>query len=249
MRLGTDVESGNGAGLKKGFLRYDEEFFGRYIKPDKERRKPYAKQITETTKEHNLSNIEANISEQTGSHARENIQEDTKINIKANILTPLELEIINIINKNMAGLKEEIIRNRQELTELRKNISSLSYESSIEEEETATITLDQIKEKGIYIQAKDSVQEELLANELYGNHIPFDDFYNPRDDKTAYRVSHKIYAYLVQKGIDLQIIEVTNIGDLSLEERTRIKRHHKSQITKRRKDVLDELRTKYGILR
>lgn len=108
--------------------------------------------------------------------------------------------------------------------------------------------LEQASKENIFVQAKNYEQEELLNNELYGNHIPFDDFYNPRDDKTAYRISTNVYDYLLQKGIDLKVIEVKNIGDLSLEERNEIKRYHKSQLSKKRKKVLDKLRAEYGPL-
>lgn len=109
-------------------------------------------------------------------------------------------------------------------------------------------SIDQIVEEKIFVQAKDAEQEELLDNELYKNHIPFNDFYNPRDDKTTYRISTRDYNSLLLKGVELEIIEVNNIGDLSLQERNKIKQYNKSQAVKKRKEVLDELRAEYGPL-
>ncbi|HDZ02287.1 MAG TPA: hypothetical protein ENH52_12685 [Nitrospirae bacterium] len=106
--------------------------------------------------------------------------------------------------------------------------------------------LGQIIEKKVYVQVDDSQKEEFFAKELYENKIPFDSFYNPRENKTSYRISNKAYNYFVQKGLALNVIKVKNIGDLSVEERNKIKRYHKSQTTKNRKKVLDELRSRYG---
>lgn len=106
--------------------------------------------------------------------------------------------------------------------------------------------LKEIVEKNVFVQAVDEDNNRKLFEELFDNRIPYDDFYNPRDEKTAYRISTKAHKYLLERSVKLEVVEVRNIGDLPLEERNRIKKYHKSQMEKRQQKVLDRLRAEYG---
>ncbi len=106
-------------------------------------------------------------------------------------------------------------------------------------------TFQDLSEKNVFIEAKDREEQKLLGEKLYDGHIPFDSFYNPKNNLMTYLVSSETHKYLVSENIQLQIIGVKDIGDLSPEERREVKRYHRSLIEDRRKEVLERLRRKY----
>ncbi|MAG78882.1 hypothetical protein CMI40_00720 [Candidatus Pacearchaeota archaeon] len=60
-------------------------------------------------------------------------------------------------------------------------------------------------------------------------------------------ISSDVKEYLDNnKGLNLEVLDVKNIGSLPLEERNRIKREHYTRLEKNRPKVLQELRDKYG---
>ncbi|MFH1070627.1 MAG: helix-turn-helix domain-containing protein [Candidatus Glassbacteria bacterium] len=111
------------------------------------------------------------------------------------------------------------------------------------------LSLNQVMDKKVYITAQDLETKKILRHELFINKIPFDDYFNPRDYNTSYRISEKAFKYLKQKGLKIEIIKVENIGELSLEERNKIKRYHRQRMKAEREELLRELREKYGTLK
>lgn len=106
------------------------------------------------------------------------------------------------------------------------------------------ITLDDITDK--YIRPLNSEQEEKLIDMFFKNNISHELFDSPKGE--VYKVSFKVYEYLIQEEIGLELVEVKNIGSLSLEERNRIKKYNHKGQRERSEKAIKELREKYGSL-
>jgi len=106
------------------------------------------------------------------------------------------------------------------------------------------ISIDDITDK--YVRPLSSEQEDILLNMLFDNNICFESVYSPKGD--LYRVSPKVYQYLLQEGFGIELVEVKNIGSLPLEKRNEIKRHTREQQEKNRGKAIAELRREYGNL-
>ena len=104
----------------------------------------------------------------------------------------------------------------------------------------------EIVKKGVFVEAVDEDNNQRVFEELFDHRIAYDDFYNPANGKTVYKISKEAHEYLLGRGVAIEVVEVRNIGDLSLEERNRIKKYHKAQQGNRQQDVLNRLRAEYG---
>lgn len=87
-------------------------------------------------------------------------EEETEKSKKLKAFT--QVEIINLLNKNMKSLKNEIIKNRGEINELRRDISSLSDISKIEEETALVFPRESMRRVFKYL-FKNAIEFELIG--------------------------------------------------------------------------------------
>ncbi|MFH1801599.1 MAG: hypothetical protein ABH804_02070 [archaeon] len=105
-------------------------------------------------------------------------------------------------------------------------------------------TLEEISP--VFVRPINSEEEEKFSALLFDNNIPHDCFYSPNGE--IYEIPREVYEVLTQQGINLRIVEVKNIGSLSLEERNKIKRYHLRKLEEDREKTLEEFFKKYGNL-
>ncbi|MCF7910100.1 hypothetical protein K9L16_00315 [Candidatus Pacearchaeota archaeon] len=107
------------------------------------------------------------------------------------------------------------------------------------------ISLGDIRDKNISL--SDSSQKERFIDMLFREKIPHELLGG--GEKAIYRVSPKVYDYLVQEGFKFNFVDVKDLGSLSLEERNRIKTQQIERARKNKDELANCLCEKYGIER
>ena len=95
-----------------------------------------------------------------------------------------------------------------------------------------------------YVRLRDRSQETDYNSILFGENIKHITYFDTEGDID--RMSVEAVEYIESRGIDLDLIEVKNIGTLSLEERNNIKDFHRKSVISRREKALEELIVEYG---
>lgn len=104
------------------------------------------------------------------------------------------------------------------------------------------ISLDDITDKCFCL--VNPVQKDKFLDLLFGENITHELL---GGENSIYRVSPKVYDYLIQEGFELEQVEVKNLGSLSLEERNRIKTQQKERARKNKDSIIEKICEKYGI--
>ena len=106
------------------------------------------------------------------------------------------------------------------------------------------ISLEDITNK--FIRPLNSKTEKKLVSFFLDNNISYEDYDSLKGN--LFEVPNNVYQYLLQEGFKIELVEVNNLGLLSLEEQRKIRQYRSSKLSKKNTDkAIKNFQRQYGL--